>query len=446
MKEAEVAAIAKKILTKYEELFKIPTVSAQNKDIKQTAEFVKKLLAKLGAKIIKEDNEFQHPAIFAFFAGKGDKTLLFYNHYDVQPVEPLSAWQTEPFTPTFKEDKLFGRGTADDKGDLVSRLSVISYFNRHGGLPCNVKFLIEGEEEIGSPHMIDYLNHFKKDLVCDAVIWEGGGLNEAEQFQIWAGCKGAVSFNIEAQTAASDAHSSMAAYLDNAAWRLVQGLASLYGPDRQIKVAHFADDVKPLTTYEEQTIKEEEQFFKPQNVVKNLGVKSKELAVADPYYALMNEPTLTINSLEAGYQGPGAKTIVPCKAVAKLDCRLLPGQKPHKVVSLIQKQLAQNGFGDLKVKYNLGEEAFRTDLKDPFVQLAYQVAQQEFTKEKAALVINQPSSGPMKTFYETVKAPIIGVGVRYAACAQHAPNENIRLIDFGKATIYLQKLLTKFGQ
>src|SRR5699024_2091779 len=166
--------------------------------------------------------------------------------------------------------------------------------------------------------------------------------------------------------------------LDNAAWRLVQGLASLYGPDRQINVEHFYDGIAHLSDYTQKQIDTLEQHFDTETIIDTFGVTNGKLPVKKPFYAVMNEPTMTINGLSAGYEGTGVKTVIPRYAKAKLDCRLVPGQDPEKIVSYIQEQLKRNGFSDLQVHFNLSEDAHRTPLEDKFVQQNYKLAQTLF--------------------------------------------------------------------
>lgn len=423
----------------------IPSISAHGKGINESVEYLEKTLKALGAKVVKRFSKYKFPVIYAYFEGKSNKTILFYNHYDVQPPEPLDKWHTNPFEPTYKDGLLIARGVSDDKGELMSRLSVIKYFQNHGGLPCNLKLFIEGEEEIGSPHIENYVEDAKDYLKCDAIIWECGGKNDAEQFQLYAGVKGITTFEVEVTTANSDAHSSLAGYLDNAAWRLVQGLSSLYDSDNQIHIDGFFDGIIPLDEDSRRLLNEGERTFNANGVINTFEIKSGKLSSKFPYHTLVNEPAITINGISSGYEGQGVKTVIPRYAKAKLDCRLLPGQNPEEIPDLVQRQLQKNGFSDLHVKYIVGEQAFRTDLHSDFVRKCVETAQEVFGCSKYILVPNMPGSGPMLPFYEATKSPIIGFGVRYKNCKQHAPNENIRIDDYKQASAYLANLLEKMA-
>jgi len=445
MNQENIYQYAEEELKKDADFFRIQSVSAQNKGIQEAVNYLITTFKQLGASEVKVYSEYRNPVVYAFFKGHSDKTLLFYNHYDVQPEDPLDEWETDPFEPTYKNNKVYARGICDDKGEIISRLAAVRYYQENGGLPCNVKFMIEGEEEIGSPNIDKYVQDATADLTCDALIWEGGGMDEDNNFQIIAGTKGITSFDVDVNTATSDAHSSLAAYLDNAAWRLVQGLASLYGPDRQINVEHFYDGIAHLSDYTQKQIDTLEQHFDTETIIDTFGVTNGKLPVKKPFYAVMNEPTMTINGLSAGYEGTGVKTVIPRYAKAKLDCRLVPGQDPEKIVSYIQEQLKRNGFSDLQVHFNLSEDAHRTPLEDKFVQQNYKLAQTLFGN-KVALIPNQPGAGPMRAFYNHLQVPIVGFGIRYSGSTPHAPNENIRISDFKQGTYYLVNLVQKFAE
>lgn len=169
------------------------------------------------------------------------------------------------------------------------------------------------------------------------------------------------------------------------------------------------------------------------------------LITKDPKTELVNVTTLTINGLMAGYTGPGSKTIIPKEAHAKLDCRLVPNQDPHKIVQLIQQQLEHNGFGDVQVEYRLGEAADRSNLEDPFIQMTKTIADQVYGAEQVKLIPNMPGAGPIKPFLDQMQTPIVLVGVRYAGSHLHSPNENIRLQDYQTRTYYLAHVLATYG-
>ena len=254
-----------------------------------------------------------------------------------------------------------------------------------------MKFFVEGGEEVGSPHVGEYVKAHRDELTADACIWETGGKNEADHFQVIAGLKGIVSFDLHVKTADADIHSSLAAYIDNAAWRLVRALSSLTDEQNHILIDGFYDDIEPLDMASQAAI--DEMDFDADAIRKTYGLK-RPFTSADPKRAVVTAPTLTINGLSAGYEGEGLKTIIPKEALAKLDCRLLPGQDPRRIASLIQAQLDKNGYSDVHLHYNLGEDAFHSDLNDPHLKLAKSVAEEVYGTGQVRFVPMMPGGGP----------------------------------------------------
>lgn len=442
-RQAEIEQFAVDDLPNQEDYLRIPTISAQNKGIPETVAWVKAAFTELGAQTVEEwHDQGGNPIVFAEFKGNSDKTVLFYNHYDVQPPEPLAEWRTEPFEPTIVDGELFARGVADDKGELMYRLSALKWMKAHGGFPTNLKFFVEGEEEIGSPHVGAYVQAHADRLHADACVWETGGKNEAEHFQVIAGLKGIVSFDLSVETADADIHSSLGAYVDNAAWRLVQALASLRDANNQIHIDGFYDGVQPLDETSKQAIADMD--FDGDAIKQNYGLK-RPFITDDPKQAVVAAPTITINGLSSGYEGEGLKTIVPRSALAKLDCRLVPGQDPRHIADLIQAQLEKNGYPDVRLHFNLGEDAFHSDLNDPHLQTAYQVGEEVYGKGQVRFVPMMPGGGPAKYFVDALNLPVILVGVNYAGSGPHAPNESVRVHDYQQGTYYIVRLLEEYA-
>lgn len=418
------------------------SISAQNTGIAPTVEWLTAKFEALGGTVTVWPTA-GNPVVFADFAGAGEKTILFYNHYDVQPPEPLAEWHSEPFTPTFKDGKLFARGIADDKGDLMSRLVMLQWFNDNGGLPCHVKFMVEGEEEIGSPHIAEALNDHREALAADVCVWEGGGRDEADKFTITCGVKGVTTIELAVTTAAVDLHSSLAAVADSAVWRLVQALASMKDPAGQITVAGFSDNIQPLSASEQAAVAR--MSFDAAAVTANYGL-TRPLVTADPNLALVNGTTMTINGISGGYEGAGVKTIVPQSAFAKIDCRLVPGQTPTAINDAIRAHLDSHGFSDVQLTPLNGMLPYRTPVDDPFIQLNAKIANAQFGAADVRVIPNMAGSGPAAAFGQALgDLPIVMFGVHYAGSHPHSPNENIRVADFVNATRYLVDLMTAFG-
>lgn len=424
----------------FSDLLRFKTIAAQDIGIQETSDWIVKQFQKLGAdQVEKWTDQGGNPVVFANFRGKGDKTVLFYNHYDTQPAEPLDQWDTDPFEPTVKDDTLFARGVNDDKGELIFRLTLLQYYQEHGGLPVNVKFYVEGEEEIGSSHVIKYTEAHRQELQADAVVWEGGAKNSAGQLAITGGLKGIACVELSVTTANADLHSSKAAYAESAPWRLTKALASLRDDTTgQIKIAGLYDDVTPLTP--EETTFVEQLNFDPAQVAKAEGL-TRPLLTEAPKKALENEPTINIEGITAGYQEAGVKTVLPRLATAKLDFRLAPSQEPTRIPELVRQQLTANGFPDVKVEYLVGQPGFRSDVQHPFVKLVNATAKQIYGDDGVEYVLNSAGAGPAYAFGRLLELPVLGFGIGNANSRAHGANENVKLSDAAQAVTLLDKVL-----
>ncbi|WP_259335314.1 M20/M25/M40 family metallo-hydrolase [Bombilactobacillus bombi] len=277
----------------------LPSVSAKKQYQVETAQFLKKLLSDFGAQVQVFD-DYQVPLVFAEIKPQtpSSTTILIYNHYDVQPEEPVELWNSDPFKLKVTSDKLIGRGVSDCKADLISRITALKiYRQQHGDLPCNIKFLIEGEEEVASEHLPDYLQKYHQLLAADLVIWESGSKNEHEQFSIQGGNKGVLCFVLVANSAAIDLHSSFAAVVDSATWRLVAALASLRDSDGTIKVPGFYDDVVEPTKREQDLVN---QAITP-DLQQKWDLQLPLLKNKSVNYNLTFSPTINIEGLSSGW-------------------------------------------------------------------------------------------------------------------------------------------------
>lgn len=419
-----------------------PSVSAQNWGLKECAELVADMLRKRGfkAEIFPTGGA---PVVYGERKGSGDKTLLFYNHYDVQPAEPLELWDNPPFVPIQKDGKLFARGVSDDKGHITSRLFAIdAILAEEGDLPCTIKWVIEGEEETSSVHLKDFVQEHKDHLHADGCVWEFGGVNHHDQPVQYLGLRGICYVELSVETASQDVHSGLGGSIfPNAAWRLVWALSSLKGPDERIRIDGYYDDIRPISERDRElmaalpeTAEEYKSRYGVKTFLKGLtgGV---DLRIAEVF-----EPTCTICGLTAGYQGPGSKTVLPARASAKVDFRLVPGQTPARVLERLRKHLDDNGFQDVQIAFLGGEAPDRTDPDDPFVHLVV---------ESAAEVYGQPmqvvpmigGSGPNHLFTEALNVPIVTAGVGDPGSQAHAPNENIRLDLYLKGARHIARII-----
>lgn len=424
-----------------------PSISAQSIGLKECANMVAEMLRARGFTAEVMDTEGA-PVVFGERKGRTDKTLLFYNHYDVQPPEPLELWETPPFEPSLREGKLYGRGVSDDKSHIVSRLHAIdALLAVDGELPCNVKFIIEGEEETSSVHLHDFIRDNKEKLKADACIWEFGGVDHREVPMQYLGLRGICYVELSVETASTDVHSGLGgSILPNAAWRLVWALSTLKGPDEQIRIPGFYDGIIPPTDRDRELMdalpdvaEEYKRRFGVKNFIKGLtgGIDLKMEEVFTP--------TCTICGLTSGYQGAGSKTVQPAFASAKVDFRLVPGQFPEDILLKLRKHLDAEGFTDVQVKYLGGEPAARTDPDDSFVRTVVQTAEEVF-ESPMEIVPMIGGSGPNYPFVHDLGLPVATAGLGYPDTRAHAPNENIRLDLYLKHARHMARVLKAFAE
>jgi acetylornithine deacetylase/succinyl-diaminopimelate desuccinylase-like protein len=423
-----------------------PSVGAQNWGLQECAALVEEMLHKRGF-TVKVMATGGAPVVFAERKGRSDKTLLIYNHYDVQPPEPLELWDSPPFEPQVRDGKLYGRGVSDDKGQLTARLHAIdALLATEGELPCHIKFIIEGEEETSSEHLFDFINENQELLRADACLWEFGGVDQRDVPMQYLGLRGICYVELSVETAAIDTHSGTGGSIfPNAAWRLVWALNSLKGEDERIRIPGFYDDVRPPSPRDIELMAalpdaadEYKQRYGVKHFLKGLtgGV---ELHLAEVF-----EPTCTICGLTSGYQGPGSKTVLPARASAKVDFRLVPDQRPERVLELLRAHLDAEGFSDVHITDLGGEPPARTDPDDPFVALVVRTAEPVYGMPMQ-LVPMVGGSGPNYPFVHTLRLPVVTAGAGYPGTRAHAPNENIRLDLYLKHAKHMVRLFTELG-
>lgn len=424
------------------ELASQPSVSASGQGIRECAGLVERLLSDLGAEPRTLDIGEGSPVVTGEIPSRSnpEKTVLFYNHYDVQPPEPLDLWETPPFQPVVRDGKIFGRGVADDKGELVGRISLVrAFLESRGDVPCNFKFLFEGEEEIGSIHLRQYRKRYPEIFRADSVIWEFGGVDAKERPNVVLGVKGIYYVQLTAANASRDAHSSLGAIVENPAWRLVAALNAIKRGDR-ILVPGWYDDVRALTAEEKALV--EEQAYDARSVKRDLRINEfiGGMGVGEAKLALVGKPTCTICGLYSGYTGPGSKTVLPREAFAKIDFRLVPDQDPEDLHRKLAKHLIRKGFPDVKITYSEGEKAKRTSHRAP-IAVAARSAAEEVYQRKPVVTVSSAGTGPMYLF----EAPCVAIGGGSAFSHSHAPNESLRLDLFVRGMKWVAETVDRFA-
>ena len=375
------------------------------------------------------------------------KTILFYHHYDVQPEEPVEFWDADPFSGKVDGNYIYGRGSADDKGELITRIKAVEYFlKKTGDVPCNIKFIVEGEEEIGSVNIEKYLSKYRQKLAADGVIWEFGYVDEKNRPIISLGMKGLLYVELLATGPSRDVHSSLAVLIENPAWRLVQALNTIRSTNGKILIKDWYKEVREFTSEELDLVFRDpfdEQEFKRQYAVRKFvndvrGIQARK--------ALVGMPTCNIAGLVGGYVGQGAKTVLPSTAMAKIDFRLVPNMDPKRQLGRLTNHLKKYGFDrDIEIKFIHGEAAARTTIDQPFVKQVADSAAETFGIEPI-ISVSSSGTGPMHSFVKVLEAPCVSVGSTSIHARIHSPNEFARIDLLNKATKCIAAIIEKFGK
>jgi len=432
-----------------ERLCRQPSISAQGVGLEEMADLVVQVMREYGLTAELWPTDGGPPLVYAEIQGRSPHTLLFYNHYDVQPVDPLDEWTSPPFEPTRRDGKLFARGVSDNKADLAVRLEAIAALREvMGELPLSIKFVVDGEEESGSPHFPQAVRAHKDRLAADLCLSEGSGLGPDRTPSLVLGVKGMLYVELSAQAAQVDAHSAYAAVVPNPSWRLVGALATLRHPDGRVALEGFYDQVRPLSPQERAVL--EAMPDKSEALRQALGLEAflDDLEGYTWRERLYGAPTCNICGLDAGYTGPGLKTVLPAKARAKVDFRLVPDQTPQEVLTQLRAHLDGRGFTDIAIKpIAAHERPVRTPVDDPWVQTAAAVAE-EFYGRPPAIEINSAGTAPMDVLVDEVTSSLFFApgGAGYEGSRVHAPDEHIRMADLSDAIKVTALLLRRFGE
>jgi acetylornithine deacetylase/succinyl-diaminopimelate desuccinylase-like protein len=427
-------------------LASLPSVSARKEGIEECAALVETMVKEIGATTRVLRLEGAAPLVYGELkSNRSKKTIMFYNHYDVQPEEPLELWKSPPFKPEIREGAIYGRGVSDDKGELVSRLKIAeSYLKSEGELPCNVKFCFEGEEETGSVHLGDYVSKYSDLFRSDAVVWEYGTVDTQGTPMVTLGVKGMIYLEFVLKSLTADAHSSYAAALPSAPWRLVRLLNILKDENERILVPGWYDGVTNLAEDEvgvlQQMPFDGAEFRKTYGADKFLGGMGNEQAKK----ALIQRPTGNIAGIWAGYMGPGSKTVLPKEIHAKMDFRLVPDQDPEDLWKKMRKYLDDNGFAEVEMQLESMEPAARTSYKHPFAQAAIKAAEKTYGK-KPIVQLGSPGTGPLYLFTRRYNMPSVDIGVSALDGGIHAPNENLKLENLRKGMLWIAETMELFS-
>jgi acetylornithine deacetylase/succinyl-diaminopimelate desuccinylase-like protein len=415
-----------------EELFTFlrqPSISTRDEGMTETAELLAGMMRDVGIETTIMPTA-RHPVVYGEIKRGEGPTVLVYGHYDVQPPEPLELWTSPPFEPEIRDGKIYGRGTSDNKAQIFIYIKAVEALQAVAGdVPLNFKFLYEGEEEIGSPNLAPFCEEHREMLAADLTYFSDSHIHESGRPMLILGLKGMVYAELTARGPRIDQHSMRATGVPNPAWRLTWALNALKGPDNRVRIPGFYEDIRPLTNLERDAIAripvDEGALCEFYGIDALLPGRME-----DGYYLnLISEPTCNIAGFTAGYGGPGTKTVLPAKASAKVDMRLVPGQKPEVVFQRLKDHLAAEGFDDIEVEgFNMLTPS-RTPIDHPAVEVITGALRDAYDAEPVVFP-NIGGAGPNYVFTDILGQPVFLVPHATHDQANHAPDESMDVASF----------------
>jgi acetylornithine deacetylase/succinyl-diaminopimelate desuccinylase-like protein len=407
-----------------------PSISAENIGIAEVAALLVDMLTDIGLETSLVPT-VGHPMVVARWEkAPGKPTVLLYGHYDVQPPDPLDKWLSPPFEPTIRDGRLYARGVGDNKGQHFAQiLAIESHLEVHGTLPCNVILLLEGEEEIGSPHIADFVRANKDVLKADLAVTADGPRHASGVAAIKFGSRGVVSFELRCRHASRDVHSgNFGGVVPNPIWTLVHLLGTMKNAGGEITIAGFHDGIEPPSSEEVAAI--ERLPLDVEAVQKSLGLARLDAPEERPFYErLCFRPTLTINGFHGGYGGIGTKTVLPNEAFVKCDVRLVEAQDPEDILRKIARHVAEHAPEVEFIAADMGMQPSKTPIASPFTA----VLRRAFVAAQGVEPLLIPAgfgSLPGYVFTKILGIPAFVTPYANPDEANHAPNENLTLDCF----------------
>lgn len=435
------------------EFVRIPSISTlpeHRPDIARAAEFAKQQLSLAGLESVEVIEGSGHPLVYGEWLGAAGKpTVLLYGHYDVQPADPLDEWHSPPFEPTVRNGQVYARGASDDKGQVLANIKALEALHRtHGELPVNVKFLIEGEEEVGGEMIANYVASNRERLAADAALVSDTAMYAPETPTICTGLRGMVYTEWLAKGAESDLHSGLfGGVAPNAVFGLVELLAKCKDASGRVLIPGFYDNVEEPSAAEKASwgrIPFDEEAYR----VTEVGAST---LTGEPGYSVFERvgarPTFEVHGIPGGYMGPGAKTVIPATATAKVSARLVPNQKPHETLGLMQDFAAANAPAGIEVEVRLIHRAPATlaPTDHPAIRTAARALQEVWGSE--TVFIRSGGSIPVVgDFQEHLGIPTALMGYGLPDDALHAPNEKFSLRNFHMGIASTGRFLELLGQ
>jgi acetylornithine deacetylase/succinyl-diaminopimelate desuccinylase-like protein len=423
-------------LSELKEFLRIPSVSTKSEhkpDVERAAQWVAGKLRGAGLENIEIVPTKMHPLVYGeSLRAPGKPTVLFYGHYDVQPAEPLELWTSPAFEPTVRDGNLFGRGTADDKGQVHIHLKALeALLKTSGTLPLNVKVMIEGEEEVGSVNLWEFVQKNRERLKADALVVSDTSMLAKGVPSITYGLRGLNYYQIELTGPAQDLHSGVfGGAVPNPLTILCETIAKLHDKNFRVTVPGFYDDVATLSRQERKALNslpwKEKEFRKTVGAPGLDGEKGFTIVER-----LWTRPTLEVNGIWGGYMGEGAKTVIPSKAYAKISTRLVPKQEPAKIAKLVEKHIRKLLPKSVTCKFEVLStgKPWVAPYSNPIFQKAIHALESGFGKK--AVFIREGGSIPFVTqMHDTFKVPCVLMGFGLPDENAHAPDEHIALENY----------------
>jgi acetylornithine deacetylase/succinyl-diaminopimelate desuccinylase-like protein len=438
------------------EFLRIPSISSQPEradDVRRAAGHLAEQYERIGLENAEVIETAGHPVVYADWLKAPDKpTVLLYGHYDVQPVDPLDLWKSPPFEPIQQDGQLLGRGSSDDKGQIALHWQALqAWLTTTGELPLNIKVIAEGEEEIASPHFEEFVRANRDRLKADYCVVSDTAMVAKGHPAITYALRGLIYFELRVEAATTDMHSGlMGGVAPNPAQALAEILTRLKDPAGHILVPAFYDGVRPLSE------EERRQFarvpFDESELKKTYGLEALHgEAGFTPAERNWARPTLEVNGIWGGYQGPGAKTIIPAWAAAKISCRLVPDQDPKAVAQALRRYIDEVRPNTVRVsltQFSGHGDPWITPVDHPLIQAGRRALQRVYGEEPA-LIRSGGSIGAVEVIGRMLDAPCLLVGFVLPDCFAHAPNERLDLESFyagRKAALHLWEEIAQISR
>jgi acetylornithine deacetylase/succinyl-diaminopimelate desuccinylase-like protein len=437
---------ARSFAERLQALCRMPSVAARGTGMRAMVDAVEQMMQRVGIGTRLFKMGAGYPIIYGECGG-GEQSYVIYGHYDVQPVGQLTSWSVGPFAATITDGKLYARGTANSKGDLTARIAAVeAYQKTFGKLPVALRFIVEGEDGIGSPSLYRFTRDHAELLQSQGCIWDEGYRDTLERPVISLGFKGITFLELRAHGARSDLHSKWGAIVPNPAWRLVQALATITSPKGVITIDGFSSHIAPITTQDAEALKAielDEAGLKREFRIGNWVRSLKGTALVKEH---IFGPTCTICGIQTGHTDAGPKTVLPSTAMARLDFRLVPDLTPALVGKLLREHLDRRGFKEIEI-IELGNAPLAKSSAESTVAQAVIGSAAEVYGTQPVVYPMDPSSGPVGAVcgVSTPPAPVASFGISYAGSNPHGPDENIRLDDFLQSIKFIGRVIHGLG-